>query len=283
MTYTTLISVQDLADHINDPNWLIVDCRFDLSDPGAGRLLYQEAHIPHAFYAHLDEDLCTDIIPGVTGRHPLPRIDDFIITLGKWGITTNTQVVTYDDKGGGLAASRLWWMLRWLGHEPAAVLNGGWQHWVKNEYPIESGSVLHSSKVFYPKVRPGVIVDAQDVGSMAADPESLILDARSLERYRGEIEPIDPIAGHIPGAKSAPHLNVIDADGLFLSKEDLHDHFLKILENVPADKTAIYCGSGVTAIQNILAMLHSGLGEAKLYAGSWSDWITDPNRPVETS
>jgi thiosulfate/3-mercaptopyruvate sulfurtransferase len=199
-----------------------------------------------------------------------------------WGITSGIQVVTYDDKGGALAAGRLWWMLRWLGHESVAVLNGGWQHWLEKKYPVESVINNRSPKTFTPRVRSELIVNAEEVIEMTVDPDSLVFDSRILERYRGEYEPIDPIAGHIPGAKLASHPDVLDSDGLFLPRDILNEYFNTLLDDVPAEKTAFYCGSGVTAVQNILGLNYAGLGEAKLYAGSWSEWITNAGRPIGT-
>lgn len=281
MMKTSLITASELAKKIDDPKLVIVDCRFDLTDPHYGRLSYQESHIPTAVYANLDDDLCGEILPGVTGRHPLPIVEDFVERLGKWGITSGIQVVTYDDKGGALAAGRLWWMLRWLGHETVAVLNGGWQHWVDKNIPIEIDIKRRSPKTFTPSVRSELIVNADKVIEMTLNPNSLVFDSRILERYRGEFEPIDPIAGHIPGAKLASHPDLLDSDGLFLPRDTLNEYFYDLLDDVPAEKTAFYCGSGVTAVQNILGLYHAGLGEAKLYAGSWSEWITDPGHPIE--
>jgi thiosulfate/3-mercaptopyruvate sulfurtransferase len=173
-------------------------------------------------------------------------------------------------------------MLRWLGHESVAVLNGGWQHWVDNKFPIESDIKRRSSNTFTPSVRSDLLVNTDEINDMMGDPNSLVFDSRILERYRGEFEPIDPIAGHIPGAKLAPHPDLLDSDGLFLPKDALYGYFDNLLGDVPVGKTAFYCGSGVTAVQNILGLYHAGLGEAKLYAGSWSEWITDPSRPIET-
>ena len=283
MIYTSIINVQGLAEHISDSNWVIVDCRFDLADPEAAKLRYNKSHLPRAVYAHLDEDLCGEIIPGLTGRHPLPIVKDFVERLGKWGITSGIQVVTYDDKGGALAAGRLWWMLRWMGHESVAVMNGGWQHWVEKNLPIDSAIGRTSPKTFTPMLRPELIVNAKKVVEMAVGPDSQVFDSRVLERYRGDYEPIDPIAGHIPGAKLASHPDVLDSDGLFLPGDTLKEYFNALLNDIPAEKTAFYCGSGVTAVQNVLGLNHAGLGEAKLYAGSWSEWITDPDHPIETA
>lgn len=282
MKYTSLISAYELNDHLGDPNWVVVDCRFDLDDPDAGKGNYQLSHIPGALYAHLDDDLCGEIIPGKTGRHPLPPVDNFVETLGNWGITSGIQVVTYDDKGGALAAGRLWWMLRWFGHDSVAVLNGGWQYWIEKNLPVTSEGEPRSPKTFTPSVRTDLVVNADTVMEMIVDPESMVFDSRLLERYKGEFEPIDPVAGHIPGAKSAPHPDLLDSEGLFLPQDALYEYFSNLLGDVPAEKTAFYCGSGATAVQNIIGLYHAGLGEAKLYAGSWSEWIIDPNRPIET-
>ena len=282
MKYTSLINAYELMDYIRHPNWVVIDCRFDLEDPDAGKISYTQAHIPGALYAHLDDDLCGEIIPGKTGRHPLPDVEEFVDTLGKWGITSGVQVVTYDDKGGALAAGRLWWMLRWVGHDSVAVLNGGWQQWVEQNLPVTSEVGTGSPQNFTPSVRSDLVVNADTVMEMIIDPDSIVFDSRILERYKGEYEPIDPVAGHIPGAKSAPHPNILNSDGLFLPQDVLYEYFRKLLGDVQADKTAFYCGSGATAVQNIIALYYAGLGETKLYAGSWSEWITDPNRPIET-
>jgi len=282
MTFTSIIDISDLKNHLEDQNWVIVDCRFDLSDPDACQSSYVEAHIPGAVYAHLDKDLCGEVIPGKTGRHPLPKIDDFKHTLENLGITSGTQVVAYDDKGGALAAARLWWMLRWVGIKSVSVLNGGWQIWVQQNLPTQNGWIKNEWKPFHPEVNNNMVVDSIEVAAMTNDPDSLVFDSRILERFRGEFEPIDPVAGHIPGARSAPHPNVLDKDGRFRPQDALLVYFQKLLGNVPSEKTAFYCGSGVTAVQNILAMYYAGLGEAKLYAGSWSEWIIDQEHPIET-
>jgi thiosulfate/3-mercaptopyruvate sulfurtransferase len=254
MIYSTLISVPELIPNIGDPNWVIIDCRFSLEDPESGRQGYLDAHIPGALYAHLDEDLCGPVIKGQTGRHPLPSIESFTEKLGDWGINSSVKVVAYDDAGGAMAASRLWWLLRWLGHYAVAVLDGGWREWLSSGQPVRSG----------------------------VDPGLLIVDSRAEERYRGEVEPIDPVAGHIPGAINAPHQNVLNEHNRFLEPEKLQAYFTKLLGDFSTKETVFYCGSGVTAVQNVLALAHAGLGDARLYAGSWSEWITDPARPIAT-
>ena len=192
------------------------------------------------------------------------------------------QVVTYDDAGGAMAAARLWWMLRWLGHMEAAVLNGGWQRWQAGSLPVRTGIEKRPPRSFRARIRPELVVDTVDIEVARHDRGMRILDVRSAERYRGEDEPIDPVAGHIPGAISAPYLENLEADGSFIPPAALRARFLALLGETPAGRAVFYCGSGVTAAQSVLALAHAGLGEAKLYAGSWSEWITDPDRPVAT-
>lgn len=280
MPYTTLISSPELNHHLSDPHWVIVDCRFNLDDTGWGRREYQQAHIPGAVYAHLDEHLSGPIIPGQTGRHPLPEIEVFAKTLSGWGIEANTQVVAYDAAGGDLAAARLWWMLRWLGHEAVAVLDGGWAEWQRQGLPTRSGVESRPTGSFIPQPRPELLVTAAEVEVVRSDPTFRLFDSRSEAAYHGEGPSYDPIVGHIPGARSAPRTDNLDAVNAFRSKAELQARFHTLLGNVPAERTIFYCGSGVTAAHNVLALHHAGLGEARLYVGSWSDWILDPNRPI---
>ncbi|TLD40002.1 MAG: Thiosulfate sulfurtransferase, rhodanese [Candidatus Jettenia ecosi] len=279
MFYTTIILASELVNHITNPDWVIIDCRFSLDNPERGRKDYVQSHIPGAIYAHLNEDLSGEIIPGKTGRHPLPNIKTFVQTLSKCGIDSNVQVVAYDDKGGSIAA-RLWWMLSWVGHNNAAVLNGGWQQWIKNNYPVKSGVEDRKFSTFAPRIRNELLFNANDVLRILNNPDFRLLDSRSADRYRGENETVDPIAGHIPGAISAPFADNLNPEGMFLSPEELKARFQTLLGNVPPERAVFYCGSGVTASHNLLALAYAGLGDARLYAGSWSDWITDPNRPV---
>ena len=280
MPHTTLLAPSDLRAHLDDPAWVIVDCRFSLSDTERGRRAYREAHIPGAVYAHLDDDLSGPIVPGVTGRHPLPEVETFAQTLSAWGIDADVQVAAYDDFGGGIAA-RLWWMLRWLGHDAVAVLDGGWPVWQQNGFPERGGVEAGVPRTFAPRPRPEWVVGADAVNARCTDPSYRLLDARTAERYRGEHEPIDPVAGHIPGARSAPFAGNLDADGCFLPPDALRARFEALLKGTPPERTICYCGSGVTAAHNVLALTRAGLGEACLYPGSWSHWITDPARPVE--
>ena len=279
MPYTTLISAAELAEHLDDPGWAIVDCRFALADTERGRRDFQAAHIPGARYAHLDEDLSGPVLAGLTGRHPLPDIESFAQTLGGWGIGDGVQVVVYDDATGGIAA-RLWWMLRWLGHDEVAVLDGGWAQWSRAGLPVQSDPGSRPARVFAIRPRPDLLVDTAEVVAKSQDRPAVLFDSRTADRYRGENENIDPVAGHIPGAINAPYPDNVDPDGLFLPRETLQARFEALLAETPADQAIFYCGSGVTAAHNLLAMAHAGLGDARLYAGSWSEWITDPARPV---
>jgi thiosulfate/3-mercaptopyruvate sulfurtransferase len=280
MIYTTLISAAELNQHLGQPDWAVVDCRFTLTDPARGRRDYESAHIPGAVYAHLDEDLAGPVIPGQTGRHPLPDVALFAQTLSGWGIDANTQVVAYDDSGGSMAA-RLWWLLRWLGHEAVAVLDGGWPAWQSEGYAVRRGVETRSERVFTPKPQPHLVAGAAEVLAVAHNPAYRLLDARAADRFRGENETIDPVAGRIPGAISAPFADNLRPDGRFRSPEALRTRFQDLLGDVPAEQAIVYCGSGVTAAHNLLALAHAGLGKGRLYAGSWSEWITQPEHPVE--
>ncbi len=279
MPHTTIIAPNTAQAHLDDPTWAFIDCRFSLANTERGRQAYREAHLPGAVYAHLDDDLSAPIRPGLTGRHPLPTPEVFAETASRWGIDTEVQVVAYDDFGGGIAA-RLWWMLRWLGHDAVAVLDGGFPAWQRLGLPTRSGDETRPARTFLPQPRPSWIADADAVNTLRTDATYCLLDARAATRYRGEHEPLDPVAGHIPGAHSAPFTENLDADGHFLSPEALRDRFTALLGTVPPTRTLSYCGSGVTAAHNALAMAHAGLGIPRLYPGSWSHWITDPARPV---
>jgi thiosulfate/3-mercaptopyruvate sulfurtransferase len=280
MTYTTLISTTELAQHLADPDWAIFDCRFSLADLERGRRDHAQAHIPGAIYAHLNEDLSSPIVPGVTGRHPLPPIDTLAVTFSHWGIDARVQVVAYDDGGGGMAA-RMWWLLRWLGHDAVAVLDGDWRQWRREARAISSARESRPARSFVPHLRSDLLVSTDDVASRLHSADYKLFDSRTADRYRGENETIDPIAGHIPGAISAPYPDNLNPDGSFRSDAELRARFTALLGGTAAEQTAFYCGSGVTAAQNILVVKHVGLGDARLYNGSWSEWITDPQRPIE--
>ena len=267
-----------MAANLENPEWRILDCRFSLVDVAAGRKAYDESHIPGASYISLDDDLSTPHIPGVTGRHPLPEKAHWIETVQNLGIHPEVQVVVYDDAGGAMA-SRLWWMLRWIGHENVALLNGGWQAWESSGNAVSSDDepVPTRSDVDYVSCAPlARKVDAAVVNGA----QQMLLDARELPRYSGETEPLDPVAGHIPGAICSPFSGNLGEDGLFLPAVQLKQKFR---DAAMTDREVVcYCGSGVTACHNILAMKIAGLAEPALYAGSWSEWITDPQRPVAT-
>jgi len=261
---------------------VIVDCRFQLTAPGQEEKNYYNEHIPGAVYAHLDRDLSGPVIQGVTGRHPWPSVEQSSDYFSRIGIGAGIQVVAYDNAGGALAAVRLWWMLRWLGHDSSAVLDGGWQKWLSEGREIATGIERSVRKTFIPSPRPDLLLSIEEVNDRRLKPAYRIFDARTVERYHGRNETIDPVAGHIPGAFSAPYTDNLSAEGTFRNKEHLRSHYLELLGNIPPENAIFYCGSGVTSIHNILAMMQAGLGEARLFAGSWSEWIADGKRPIAT-
>ena len=283
MAFTTLITTNELAGHLGDPDWAIVDSRFALDDPPKGRQDYLAGHIPGAVYAHLDEDLCGPIIPGETGRHPLPEVDSFVATLGRWGIDEATQVVVYDD-AGGMYAGRLWWMLRWLGHDKVALLDGDWRKWAREGCPIVTGEETRPPRTFAPALRPELTASVDEVLAAIEDDHVLVADSRDEPRYRGEASGMDPVAGHIPGAVSAFFGHNLNEDGTWRAPEALRARFVDLMGDPDAgempEEIIFYCGSGVSAVHNIIALQRAGLGDARLYPGSWSHWITDPGRPV---
>lgn len=281
MIYTTLITTADLAAHLKNPDWAVFDARFWLADAERGRRDYEHSHLPGAIYAHLNDDLSGPVIPGQTGRHPLPDIDAIARFFAQHGVDDRVQVVAYDD-AGGMMAVRVWWLLRWLGHTAVAVLDGGWPKWLAEARPVTDRVQHRAPRAFTPRVQPDWWWTTEEVAQRARDSAYKILDARNADRYRGENETIDPVAGHIPGAISAPYADNLNPDGTFKPIEALRARFESLLGQTPAERTACYCGSGVSAAHNILAMEHAGLGIARLYAGSWSEWIVDPARPIAT-
>jgi len=281
MTYTTLISPALLRQNIDNPDWIIIDGRFSLANSEAGGYAYRHGHILHARYAHLNNDL-SSAVTGLTGRHPLPDFRLLAKKLGAWGTSNNSQVVVYDDAGGAFAG-RLWWLLRCLGHDKVAVLNGGIQHWQKQGYGLTTTLPVIKPAVFRPYLNSTRWLNAAQVQTGLAKKAICLIDARSPERYRGEQEPIDPVAGHIPGALNRPLQFNLDKQGLFLSVDALADQFNHLIGATPPEQVVHYCGSGVTACHNLLAMEYAGLTGAKVYAGSWSEWIRDKNRAVENS
>ncbi len=279
MTWTTLLPASELHLHLNDPDWAIVDCRFSLDNVERGRNDYLASHIPGAVYAHLDNDLSAPKVPGKTGRHPLPQIPVMTETLSSWGIDARTQVVIYDDATGTMGV-RLWWLLNWLGHTSVALLDGGWSEWQRSGLPKRTGMESRPRRQFEPHEVPGIWVTAEQVEEYRKDARYILLDARSTPRFRGELEPIDPVAGHIPGAVSAPCENNVTSEGKFLSRDALCQRFENLVKSVPTENVICYCGSGVTAAHNLFSIAYAGLGLGRLYAGSWSEWITNPSRPI---
>jgi thiosulfate/3-mercaptopyruvate sulfurtransferase len=282
MTYSTLIDTTTLAAHGDDPLWCIVDCRFDLNEPGRGEAAYSAGHIPGAIYAHLDRDLSSPITPD-SGRHPLPDALALTSWLGRHGIDRATQVVAYDDSGGTMAV-RLWWLLRWLGHTRVAVLDGGWQAWEAARLAVDTTLPVRRRTCFDGRPDADMVVSTEALAeTLAKAPGALmLLDARTPERFRGESEPIDPVAGHVPSAINLPLQRNLDGNGFFLSARQLHEIYAPVIQEHPITQVVAMCGSGVTACHNLLAMEIAGLGLGRLYAGSWSEWIRDPQRPVVT-
>lgn len=284
MPHTTLVSVDQLAASLGRNDWRVIDCRFDLADTTRGETAYAQARIPGATYAHLDRDLSGPITPH-SGRHPLPDVTRLKDWLGTQGITRKVQVIAYDDSGGNMAV-RLWWLLRWLGHDAVALLDGGWQHWLLAGQATEHGEPGSPEAVdFAGEVDDRLVVSSAQLQSQLQSGASdwLVMDARTKERFRGDAEPIDPVAGRIPGAVNLPLQMNLGADGRFRPADELRrlyaDH---IGSHDPACVVAM-CGSGVTACHNLLAMEIAGLHDGRLYAGSWSEWIRDPARPVASS
>ncbi len=278
--FDTLISAEEAAPHIADANWIFVDCRYTLTDAEAGWREYQQAHIKGAVFASTDTDLSGAKVKGKTGRHPLPSTTDFAHTLGRLGINNSMQVVVYDGVSGQSSAARLWWMLKWAGHQAVAVLDGGIKYWQSLSLPCASGIENRAPQIFTARYRPELIVNAEQVGAALRAHSSVLLDARAADRFRGENEVIDPIAGHIPGATSVPVLDVISADGRLKSTDELRAHFATFTQGKDAANVIMSCGSGVSATLNVLAYLRANKALPLLYAGSWSDWITNPDRPI---
>jgi len=278
--FTTLVSTEELARHLDDPEWVVFDCRFTLTDTEAGRRAYAVGHVPGARYAHLDEDLSSPVTL-TSGRHPLPDPAVLAAKLGKWGVDDSKQVVVYDDSFGSMAC-RLWWLLRWLGHENVALLNGGFPKWQREGNPVTKHPPCITPSTFSARPHDELWVDAVAVARTMQKNQGLILDARAEERFSGEREPLDKVAGHVPGAVNLPFDDVLDLGGNLQSAEELRELFLETLDGADPNQVIHMCGSGVTACHNMLAMEIAGLPSGRLYVGSWSEWITDGNRPVVT-
>lgn len=276
--FTTVISTEQLNQHLLNPRWVVIDCRFTLTETEAGRNAYAKSHLPGARYAHLDEDLSGPKV-GHNGRHPLPDIQVFAQQLGNWGIDNSVQVVVYDDSFGAIAV-RLWWMLRWMGHDAVALLDGGLPKWQREQRPMAQDLPQVTAKSFISQVRHAMLAETDCVLQATDGQSSVIVDARAEMRFIGEIEPLDVVAGHIPGAKNLPFDDNLDFDGTLQSAADLRQQYLEFLGESSPEQVIHMCGSGVTACHNILAMEIAGLPSGKLYAGSWSEWIADPDHPI---
>ena len=273
-----LVQTATLADHLDDPAWIVFDCRHDLAAPAAGEASYRDGHIAGARFAHLDRDL-SGAKDGTRGRHPLPAREAFVAFLARSGVRADSVVVAY-DAGNGLFAARLWWMTRWIGHANVAVLDGGLAAWTASGRPttadlpvVERGDIVVGESL-------GSLVDTRDVEANLATASKLVVDARAPERYRGDVEPLDPVAGHIPGAVNHPMALSLAADGRFKDPASLRAAFEATLGGRSPTAVVQSCGSGVTACHNLLAMEVAGLSGGSLYAGSWSAWCADPARPV---
>lgn len=274
--FTTLISAPELAQHIHEKNWVILDCRHELSNPDAGRNAFAAGHIPGAQLAHLDHDLAGNKVQDglFRGRHPLPERAAFIAKLRSWGINDDTQVIVYDAQGGMFAA-RCWWMLRWVGHAAVALLDGGLPAWtapLTQEVNVPSPGTISEKKSLVSTI------DVQEVVSNLVTQKKIVVDARAPDRFRGENETMDKIGGHIPGAKNRFFRDNLQADGRFKSAEQLHAEWSAIIQD--PQQAVMQCGSGVTACHNLLSLEIAGMRGATLYPGSWSEWSADSTRPV---
>ncbi len=275
-----LVDTATLAEHLNDPDWILFDCRFNLADPAWGRAQYLQGHIPGARFADLDQDLSSPIGPD-TGRHPLPAPGLLVTKLAAWGVTADRQVVVHDDAGSGFAV-RLWWLLRWLGHDRVAVLDGDLRAWVAEGREITDQVAPPAPADFDAQLQDDAWVSTDTLAANLETGRYQVVDARAAERFRGEVEPIDPVAGHIPGAINLPLTENLDATGRFLPPARLRERFLTGIGDTPPERVLHSCGSGVNACHNLLAIEVAGLTGSRLYAGSWSEWIRSPKRPVAT-
>ncbi|MBO1538201.1 sulfurtransferase [Pseudomonas sp. OA65] len=282
MPIAQLISPQALEQRRSQPGLVILDCRFALEDPDYGQRSYAEGHIAGASFADLERDLSGPVTKGVTGRHPLPEPEALIERLKAWGVDNDSEVVLYDD-GPGAYAARAWWLLAWLGKRDGVyILDGGLKAWHAAGLPLSLDPPQNGRGTFSGASDASLLIDAQSLRHRLGEPAMTLLDARALPRFKGEVEPIDPVAGHIPGAQCAAFTNNLGADGRFLPAEQLKQRFAeKLGERSPTELVA-YCGSGVTACHNLFALCLAGYPLGRLYAGSWSEWINDPQRGVAT-
>ncbi len=277
LPFETLVTARELAAWLADPDWLAVDCRFELSDPEAGLRAWQAGHIPGAIHADLERDLSAPVTPE-TGRHPLPTIKAIEATLSCWGVNGSTQLVAY-DAGNSSYAARLWWLLRYLGHDAVAVLDGGYGAWLAEGHPVSDAGVSRRPRKFVARPRPEMVCDAGDVTEAIArgDP---VVDVRGAERFAGTVEPLDSVAGHVPGAVNLPFLLNLDERSCFRPQTELAALWRTRTGPAAGTGPICMCGSGVTACQALLALEIAGHAGGRLYAGSWSEWIREPARPV---
>lgn len=280
MPIAQLITPQQLAARLEQPGLVVLDCRFALEDPDYGQRSYAEGHIAGAHFADLERDLSGRVVKGVTGRHPLPEPGRLLERLQHWGINADSEVVLYDD-GPGAFAARAWWLLAWLGKRSGvAILDGGLKAWHAAGLPLSLDAPQNAPGHLHGKPDAQLVVTARQLQERLGEPQLTLLDARALPRFRGEVEPIDPVAGHIPGAQCAAFTDNLGADGRFLPADTLKQRFAEKLGGRPVESLVAYCGSGVTACHNLFALCLAGYPLAPLYAGSWSEWITDAQRPL---
>jgi thiosulfate/3-mercaptopyruvate sulfurtransferase len=277
---TTLIDTEQLAGLLDSPQLALLDCRFDIARSAWGEQAYLEGHLPGARYAHLDRDL-SGPVSAATGRHPLPDPDALALRFGAWGVAEHSQIVAY-DQGSGAFAARLWWLARWLGHEAVAVLDGGIEAWRAEGRPLESAVPPDATRTFRRREPLTTALSTREVIEALAADRLRLVDARAADRFAGRNETVDPVAGHVPGAVNHPFSSNLDARGRFLDREALRERWLRTLAGRSPTETAAMCGSGVTACHDLLALEHAGLRGARLYGGSWSEWIRDLSRPVAT-
>lgn len=282
MPLAQLITAEQLAARLAEPRLVILDCRFALEDVDYGQRSHAEGHLPGARFADLERDLSGPVVKGVTGRHPLPDPARLVERLRDWGIDDDSQIVLYDD-GPGAFAARAWWLLAWLGKRDGVyLLDGGLNAWRAAQLPLTTEPPASRRGSFQGQPDERLVVTAEQLRQSLDEPGLTLLDARALPRFRGEVEPIDPVAGHIPGALCAAFTDNLGSDGRFLPADRLRQRFAELLAGRSPEGLVAYCGSGVTACHNLFALCLAGYPLAPLYAGSWSEWITDPTRPVGT-
>lgn len=267
--------------HLKDPDWVVFDCRHDLADHGKGGRLYAAGHVPGAHFAAV-ETMLSGVKTGSNGRHPLPSPQDFAAFLARHGVTPGRQIVAYDDVGG-MYAARLWWLARWVGLGRVALLDGGWPKWTAEARMVaaDASRPVPAAPISI-RLNERSVWSADEVSRHLTDPDFLLIDARAGERYRGEVEPMDPVAGHIPGAVHRFYRANLNADLTLRPAVELRREFMDLIGERSPGQVGHQCGSGITACANLFAMEYAGLGDSKLYAGSWSEWVSDPSRPVAT-